>query len=215
MTDDEATTWFEPLYADAAKGARGIPWDRGAPHPLLVSWADREPIDGRERGAIVVGAGTGDDAVCVAGLGFETVAFDVSPSAIATARKRYPEANVTFTVADLFDLPSGWRDAFDLVVEIQTVQALPRSMREDAIDAVTRLVAPGGTLVVIAAASDSPKPDGPPWPLTRDELDGFVRAGLTPVAVERIAVEGAGPFASHWLAEYRRPQAPTRDSEIM
>ena len=197
---DEAITWFEPLYADAARGARGIPWDRGEPHPLLASWAGKRAIDGRGQRAIVVGTGTGDDAAFVAGLGFETAAFDVSPSAIATAQGRYPEANVTFAVANLFDLPGEWTGSFDLVVEIQTVQALPRSMRESAISAVVSLAAPGGWVVVIAAAVDAPREDGPPWPLTRDEIDGFVRAGLSPVAVDREYNAGAGPFASHWLA---------------
>lgn len=202
---DDPTTWFEPLYAEAAKGARVIPWDHHAPHPLLVSWASREAIDGHGRRAIVVGTGTGDDAAYVASLGYETTAFDVAPSAIATARARYPEAAVAFTVADLFNLPPGWTGAFDQVVEIHTVQALPRSMREPAISAVVSLVAPGGHVVVIAAALDMAREDGPPWPLTRDELDGFARAGLTQIAVDREYGVGAGPFASHWLAEYERP----------
>ncbi len=78
----DPTGWFERLYEAAEAGEAGIPWDRGAPQPLLVEWTrGRAPAeDGRC--ALVVGCGLGDDAEHVAGLGFETVAFDVAPGAI-------------------------------------------------------------------------------------------------------------------------------------
>ncbi|HYI24165.1 MAG TPA: class I SAM-dependent methyltransferase [Thermomicrobiales bacterium] len=202
----EASAGFESIYAEAARGARGIPWDLHAPNPLLIGWFDRaapQPhSDGRR--AIVVGAGTGDDAAFVARQGYATTAFDIAPSAVEAARERHPDSTAEFVVADLLTLPGEWRGGFDLVVEIRTVQSLPRSLREDAIREVVRLVAPGGTVVVIAAASDSPRIEGPPWPLTRAELDGFERAGLAPVAVDCVFRDGIGPFASHWLAEYTR-----------
>ena len=34
----DATGWFERLYAEAADGQAIVPWDRRAPHPLLVDW---------------------------------------------------------------------------------------------------------------------------------------------------------------------------------
>jgi hypothetical protein len=68
------------------------------------------------------------------------------------------------------------------VVEIYMVQARPRSLRADATTAVDRLVAPGGTLVVIQAVlgADEDPDDGPPWALTRTRLTPV----LTPLAVE-------------------------------
>ena len=32
----DPTGWFEQLYADAAAGKTGVPWDRGRPNELLV-----------------------------------------------------------------------------------------------------------------------------------------------------------------------------------
>ncbi len=209
--EHDAVTWFEPLYAEAARGARNIPWDRHAPHPLLLQWLNEADVVRSGHRAIVAGAGTGDDAAFIAESGFTTTAFDISPSAIAVARKRYPDAPVDLVAADLFDLPPGWTGGFDLVVEIQTVQALPRSLRASAIGQISRLVAPGGTVVAIAAATDVAREEGPPWPLTRDDLDGFERAGLTPVSIERIQTRSQSPFASHWLAQFARAiddQAP-------
>ena len=59
---------------------------------------------------------------------------------------------VDYVVADLLAPPPAWSKAFDLVVEIYTVQALPDPPRRDAIAGVADMVAPGGTLLVIAFA---------------------------------------------------------------
>ncbi len=72
------------------------------------------------------------------------------------------------------------------MAEIITVQALPRTVRRRATTSLARLTAPGGTLLVIAAVHDStgePQP-GPPWPLTRAEIDQFAADGLNPTAIE-------------------------------
>jgi hypothetical protein len=69
----------------------------------------------------------------------------------AGARRRFPDSAVDYVVADLLDLPPEWHRAFDLVVEVITVQALPDPPRARAIACVASLVAPGGTLIVISA----------------------------------------------------------------
>ncbi|MFI7463293.1 methyltransferase domain-containing protein [Nonomuraea sp. NPDC049646] len=58
----------------------------------------------------------------------ETVAFDVSASAVRLARERFPDSPVDYVTADLLDPPAAWRHVFDLVVEIMTVQALPEEL---------------------------------------------------------------------------------------
>jgi hypothetical protein len=82
----EPTAWFEPLYAAAEAGQAVVPWDRGVPHQLLVAWAEATSVEGAGRRALVVGCGLGEDAEFVATLGFDTLAFDVSASAIRAAR---------------------------------------------------------------------------------------------------------------------------------
>ena len=199
----DATGWFERLYDAAGRGETGVPWARGAPHPLLVAWADERELDGRGKRALVVGAGLGDDAEFVAGRGFETVAFDVAPSAIRGAQRRFPESSVEYVVADLLDPPADWREAFDLVVESITVQALPKELQPDATRNVASFVAPGGTLLVISTAlgDDGDPWDGPPWPLTRAEVEAFAGGGLQPVRIEPIRDPDVPP---RWRAEFRR-----------
>ena len=196
----EDTAWFEALYADAEAGRREVPWDRGGPNPFLEQWVRERAGDGAGRRALVVGTALGDDAELLAARGFAVTAFDIAPTAIERARRRFPSSSVEYVVADLLDLPAQWRGAFDLVAEAITVQALPLSLRERAIDAIASTVAPGGTLVVVSGIHEGDgERDGPPWPLTRDELDRFERE-LRPVDV---GVARIGDQA-RWRGEYAR-----------
>ena len=106
----------------------------------------------------MVGCGVCDDPVFLAGLGCEVTAFDVSPTAVAEARRRFAGSPVNFQVADLLAPPPAWVGAFDLVAELYTVQALYGQARDAAIRALPGLVAPGGTLLVIAGATDEEDP---------------------------------------------------------
>jgi hypothetical protein len=202
-----ATGWFDPLYEAAERGLRTVPWDRGGPSPLLVEWLARRgrPQDGAR--ALIVGSGLGGDAEHVAAAGYATTAFDVAPAAVRGARRRHPGSPVDYRVADLFDPPAGWEGAFDLVLESLTVQSLPRSLRARATAQVSAMVAPGGTLLVLSGAHDDGDPDdGPPWPLTRAEVEAFATAALRPVRIERLGPAGE-PGSGRWRAELVR--APT------
>jgi SAM-dependent methyltransferase len=195
--------WFERVYAAAEQGEGIVPWDRGGPNPVLLRWAEERGVDGAGRRALVVGSGLGGDAELIARLGFDTVAFDISPTAVKLTRRRFPDSRVDYVVADLLDAPPAWRHAFDLVVESLTAQSLPDPPRRDAIAAIAELVAPGGSLIVIAAIHDEgERGDGPPWPLTRAEVEAFASGGLRRVAIE--VVRGAQPGDRRWRAEFMR-----------
>jgi SAM-dependent methyltransferase len=201
MNDDDPTAIFEQMYEAAAAGGPAPPWERGAPHPLLAGWG--RDLDGAGRRALVVGSGLGNDAEFIAARGFDVVAFDASPTAVAMARERNPGSRVDYVVADLLDLPAAWRQAFDLVVECLTVQSLPPALHAPASAAVAAAVARGGTLIVAANAGDGdPDADGPPWPLARGEVEAFATGGLEVVAIEDVREPGAPP---RWRGEFRRP----------
>lgn len=204
LAADDPTGWFEHLYAAAADGAAVVPWDRGAPHPLLVDWTGGRDLSGVR--ALVVGFGPGFDAELLAERGASTTAFDVSPSAVASARDRFPDSPVDYRTADLLAPPGEWRHAFDLVVEIMTVQSMPPAFHPPATASVAGFVAPGGTLLVIATAAPDPDGDGagfegPPWPLTRAEVEAFAQDGLSPAAVDLLT---SVPPWQRWRAEFHR-----------
>jgi SAM-dependent methyltransferase len=202
LAADNPTGWYEQLYSAAADGTVTVPWDRGAAHPLLVEWtAGRSGAGGR---ALVVGCGLGADAEHLASLGYEVTAFDVSETAIATVRARYPDSPVRYRTADLLDPPVEWTRAYPLVLECFTVQAMPPSAHRAAIANVARFVAPGGTLLLIASAREPGGPVGaPPWPLTPDEVDAYAD-GLDQVRVERLPHPDL-PGRTRWRVELRRP----------
>lgn len=202
--EEDPTAWFERLYVDAAAGLDTVPWDREEPSELLALWVEQKQFDGKGRSAIVVGCGLGRDAELIARLGFATTAFDVSPTAIDAARKRHPDTTVDYQVADLRRLPEAWQRAFDLVVESLTVQSLPVSLRAVATRAIAELVAPGGTLIVLSHKRDEGQDvEGPPWPLSRSEIDAFAMTGLTSVSVA-MSPDTENPRIHRWCAEFRR-----------
>jgi len=202
MSDVDPTGFFEPLYVAAAAGRSPVPWDRGGPHPLVDEWA--RDVDGAGRSALVVGAGLGVDAERLAERGFRVVAFDVSPTGVASARERNPGSAVDYRVANLLDPPPDWTQAFDLVVESLTVQSMPVAFHPPATENVARMVAPGGLLLVVATARDEADGavDGPPWPLTRAEVEAFATGGLKTVTIETVRAPDVPP---RWRAQFRRP----------
>jgi hypothetical protein len=205
VADGEPTRWFDELWSAGARDEVPVPWDRAAPHPLLVEHLDARSDRAGGRAA-VVGAGLGADAEHLAGRGWHTVAFDVAPAAVSLARTRHPGSSVDYRVADLLALPPELLGAFDLVVEIYTVQALPRSLRVAATAGVRQLVAPGGEVLAVEVVRDeatSPSA-GPPWLLDRPEMELLADDEVTMMSLQAVA-NPYGPDARPlWWAVLRR-----------
>jgi SAM-dependent methyltransferase len=197
--------WFEALYQEAGADNSAIPWADMEPNPRLIEFWQKHPLETIGKRALVIGSGLGDDSEQLAAWGFKTTAFDISPTAIAATRKRYPNSAVEYVVADLFDPPAAWQRAFDFVLEVYTVQAFTGELRARAVAKIADLVAPGGQLLVIARGREEGEPEGqgPPWPLTRDEIDGFLRAGLAEESFEDYA-DPEPPWVRRFRALYRR-----------
>jgi hypothetical protein len=93
--------------------------------------------------------------------------------------------------------------AFDLVVEIITIQALPLALRPQAVAAVASLVATGGTVLAVenVRQDSDPIPDRPPWPFSRTEIESFAENGLETVTINQSSDPVRGP---RWCAEFIR-----------
>lgn len=198
---DDTAEFFESIYAGAGDNHSQIPWAHLSPRPVLVQWLDADPPAAGTR-ALVVACGLGDDAEELARRGCVVDAFDVSATAIAMAHRRFPDSSVTYVVADLYALPSSWRERFDLIVEVQTIQSLPPSEHRAAMAAIAACLAPGGRMFLRTAVrgEDEPAPSRP-WPLKYSELRWLEAEGL-----ERTAhlMPDDGAFVH---LEYRRPAA--------
>jgi SAM-dependent methyltransferase len=201
----DPTGWFEVLYKESEEGKSIVPWaDRGPNSGLIEFWSVKpQPTDSKN--ALVIASGLGDDAEQLAAWGFATTAFDISETAIRTARKRFPQSGVNYRVADLFQSPAEWERKFDFVFEANTVQALPVHLRTQAIQKIAAFVRPGGKLLAIVRGRDEKVPLGElPWPLTRAEVNEFVRAGLAEEGFEEY-FDNEDPPARRFRVLYTRP----------
>lgn len=180
VQENQPSDWFEPLYANASSNGEGVPWANMETHPSFSRWLSGHSLEGNGKLALVVGCGMGDDAVELEAMGFQVTAFDVSESAIKYCRERFPQSNVNFVQADLLGDLSGWQLKFDFVLEIYTIQALPPTYENELIQTISRFVAPGGKLLVVAEVSRQERSfeNGPPWLLTSGHIGSFVSSGL-------------------------------------
>jgi 2-polyprenyl-3-methyl-5-hydroxy-6-metoxy-1,4-benzoquinol methylase len=201
----DPTGWFDVLYKESEEGKSVVPWvDRGANPGLLEFWSLHPQVTEGKK-ALVIACGLGDDAEQLASWGFDTTAFDISEAAIQMAHKRFPQSAVNYRVADLFQPPAQWERKFDFVFEANTAQALPAEIRPEAIRRIAAFVLPGGKLLALVRGRELDEPDGElPWPLTRVEMNEFVRTGLTQESFEEY-FDNEEPPARRFRVLYTRP----------
>ena len=199
---NEPLAWFDELYRDATGNRERIPWSDAAPRGRLQAWLDDNP--GAGRSVLDVGCGLGDNAVLLAEAGYNVTAFDISSAAVDWAARAHADKPISFQQADLFDPPQEWCGAFDLVHETYNLQALPQDRLHDAISSISSLVTRGGrVLVMTRLRAPDDEVEGPPWPLTQDDLNHFMEHGLRQTVLERFD-HGNTRLVPHALAEYRR-----------
>jgi 2-polyprenyl-3-methyl-5-hydroxy-6-metoxy-1,4-benzoquinol methylase len=184
--------WFEALYREANGDTTTIPWADRGPNPMLVKWHQRAGAMFAGRACLVVGCGLGDDAEYLATQGGEVTAFDLSESAIQWCRRRFPASRVNYIAANLLELPAEFSRRFQFIFEANTLQAMPAGLRSSAMESIARCCAPGGTVLVLCRGRERyDVVEGPPWPLTLEELEGFPRTGLRQASFEDV-IDGEG-----------------------
>lgn len=173
--NNDPTGWFESIYAGANGNYKSVFWADLKPSPYLVDWLKENLIKKNNKTACVIGCGVGDDAEALAEFGFEVIAFDISPSAIALCKNRYKNTKVNYAVADLFYYPKEWLEKFDVVYECNTIQVLPGDYRKKARKAISSLLAPSGyALVSCRSRKEGEKEEEIPLPLSKSEINEFI-----------------------------------------
>lgn len=204
LAKGEPTGWFEQLYREAEKGTARVPWADLTPNPNLLEFWTQHPIASAGKRAINMGCGLGDDAERLAAWGFETTAFDISSSAIESCKRRFSDTKVRYVVADLLNPPGQWHRAFDFVLESYTLQALPESVRGEALRHIAGFVSEGGHLLLITRGrGEEDESRSMPWPLTRRELEILTQAGLKELSFEDY-FDNESPPVRRFRVLYRR-----------
>lgn len=196
--------WFETVYSRAENDPAQVPWANLKAHPLTEAFvkAQIRGIDGLS--VLDVGCGLGDNAECFAAAGAKVTAFDFVGDAVTWAKRRFPQTDVDYRVADLFALPDDWRGRFDLVHECYTLQAISAPLIDQALGILSQLLAPNGRLLIVARArSEDEAASGPPWPLPPSVFETAKAKGLMPVMIEDIAAT-AQVGRRHWRALLRK-----------
>jgi len=168
---NKASEWFDGLYREHEKSQENIPWARQAVNPWLQSYLD-EVLSHRGK-ALVIGCGLGDDAYALELAGYDVTAIDVSESALMQAKKRFPNSRVSFEKQDIFE----YEETFDFVFEAFTIQSLPLEFRQQMIEVIANRVKNEGYLLLVAHQQEH-KFDGPPWPLTLEDIQAFEKYEL-------------------------------------
>ena len=177
---------WEQAYVDGR-----VPWDLGAAPPALERVVARFAADrdaGRDdlRRVFVPGTGRGHDARAFASAGFDVTANDIAATAVAEGRALDAAAGVrmTWLQHDLFALPAALEGGFDLVWEQTCFCAIPPERRDDYVQAVARLLRPGGTWVGVLW--NVGRPGGPPYTITREHVERHFLEAFALVSVEDV-----------------------------
>lgn len=176
--DVNTAAFWNELYITNNAG-----WDMGTPTPAFVDLLESKRLEPGK--ALVLGCGTGHDALLFAQHGFDVTAIDFSEEAIRHARQLASEKGVTieFVNEDLFDYSLGVADEFDYIVEYVTYCAIEPGRRAEFASAVASMLKPGGALIALFFPLDD-RPGGPPFAVSMDEVHRLFGKKLELVSIE-------------------------------
>jgi SAM-dependent methyltransferase len=206
----------ELLARRAAAPATAEAWDREyATTPLSeLPWFTEEldadlsaAIRGAGSGRLLdVGTGPGTAALFAARSGFDVVATDLSPAALAAARARANGLPITWVLDDATDSRLWGR--FDVAVDRGCLHCLPKSAWPRYAEAAARWLAPGGTLLLKVHAPEEEGRYGT-HPASETELRDVFAPAFSLVKVTPSVFEGTvRPQAKALLAVLVRSPEP-------
>ena len=172
----EAKNENNPQFWDSMYKADESAWDLGGPTPFFEDLAKRTP-----RGdLIVIGCGSGHDAIIFAKHGFNVTAVDFAPSAIKNLRTASREENVKLKIMeqDIFSLTPEYQNKFNYIIEQTCFCAIHPSRRQEYERLVKKLLKPDGLLIGLWFPLDKKLDEGgPPYGTSIKELENIFCTG--------------------------------------
>ncbi len=161
-----------------------LPWDHGMVDYNLVENVARRQITPCK--VLDIGCGTGDNAVWLAGQGFEVVACDLSETAIRQAKGKAEVSGrqIRFLTGDFLheQIPSA---PFGFVFDRGCLHCIPDlTGRKIFAEKVNRLLEDGGMWLTLAGNADEPKREVGPPQLSASELVAIVEPSFEIISME-------------------------------
>ena len=195
------------------------PWVIGGPQPTIVALEREGWITGR---VLDPGSGAGEHTILLTKLGYEVLGIDLSPSAVAYARRNAVEKGVPtarFEVGDtlaLSEMPD--IGVFDTVVDsaLFHIFGTDPDARAQYVTSLHAVLRPGGLLHILAL-SDAEEGFGPRisdtiiresfgagWELEDLQASRY-HGRVTEAIADQVGLPSSGPVdATAWLTRIRR-----------
>jgi SAM-dependent methyltransferase len=151
------------------------PWDLDGPHPSLSSEIDKLKLN--KLRVLVLGCGKGHDAYHFSKRGHLVTGMDLSPTAIAQAKKLYPETSqLKFVCADAINPPKDFLNSFDLVFEHTLYCAVSPELRKPLVNSWRKFLDQDGYLMGFFWIFQ--RRNGPPYGSTEWEIRERLKANF-------------------------------------
>jgi methyl halide transferase len=145
----------------AYQDGRLAPWDIGRPSTDLKQAVENSTL--RPCRVVELGCGSGNDAIYLAGRGFDVTAIDIAPNALSQAEKKARNAGVKvrWLHADVLEPPE--LEPFDLIYDRGCYHGVRRQNAAGYVETLRRLSRPGTQVLILAGNANEPPPHyGPP-----------------------------------------------------
>jgi SAM-dependent methyltransferase len=202
MPDFVSRDPLAPAFWDERFDRQFTPWDRGgAPGELRAFVAEMSRSRPAPPSALVPGCGTAYELALMLEAGWDAIAIDFSPVAVARAKSLAGQWADRIVQADFFAyVPPR---PLDLVYEQAFLCALPRARWPAVAERWASLLAPGGLLAGYFFFDDVPK--GPPFGIARERLEALLAPYFDCIADQAVA-DSIPVFAGRerWMVWRRR-----------
>ncbi len=158
-------------------------WDIGRPSSHLKKAVEDGTF--RPGRAVVLGCGSGTNAIYLASQGFDVTGVDIAPTALSQCREKAKQAEVKvrWLLADVLAPPD--LEPFDLVFDRGCYHGVRRQSAAGYVETLRRLSRPGTQVLIIAGNANEPEP----------------RRGPPRVQEEEIRADFSSLFEFEWLRE--------------
>jgi len=134
-----------------------IPWNIETPPDALVGLVRTGKV--KPCRTIDLGCGAGNYAIYLAGMGFDVMGVDSSPTAIRFAREKADRVGVTcsFVIADLLGDLHEVQGKFDFGFDYELLHHFMPEDRETYVKNVASLLSPGATYLSVCFSEEDPQ----------------------------------------------------------